>query len=67
MFSLFNKKVMNEEAAKNFWEWFIEKEYEVIYGCEYPTGRTRRAVNCLYCPCCLKQYVVDDSFDGPWR
>lgn len=48
-------------------EWFIEKEYEVIYGCEYPTGRTRRAVNCLCCPRCLKQYVVDDSFDGPWR
>lgn len=48
-------------------EWFIEKEYEIIYGAEYPTGRTRRAVNCLYCPHCLRQYVVDDSFDGPWR
>ena len=30
MFSLFNKKVMNEEAAKNFWEWFIEKEEWII-------------------------------------
>ena len=48
-------------------EWFIEKEYEIIYGCEYPTGRTRRAVSCLCCPHCLRQYVVDDSFDGPWR
>ena len=26
MFNLFAKKVMNEEAAKSFWEWFAEKE-----------------------------------------
>ena len=32
MFSLFAKKVMNEEAAKAFWIWFAEKE-EWIIGC----------------------------------
>ena len=32
MFSLFAKKVMNEEAAKAFWIWFDEKE-EWIIGC----------------------------------
>ena len=32
-----------------------------------PTGRTRLAVNYLYCPKCLKKLCVDDSFDGPWR
>lgn len=26
MFSLFTKKVMDEEAAKTFWAWFAEKE-----------------------------------------
>lgn len=30
MFSLFAKKVMNEEAAKSFWEWFAEKEAWII-------------------------------------
>ncbi len=30
MFSLFAKKVMNEEAAKSFWEWFAEKEEWII-------------------------------------
>ena len=30
MFSLFSKKVMNEEAGKKFWEWFIEKEEWII-------------------------------------
>lgn len=30
MFGLFVKKVMNEEAAKSFWEWFAEKEEWII-------------------------------------
>lgn len=30
MFSLFTKKVMNEEAAKPFWIWFAEKEEWII-------------------------------------
>lgn len=45
-------------------DWFIDKEF-------YPnsntlTGRTRLAVNFLYCPCCGEKYPVDDSFDGNW-
>lgn len=39
--------------------WFIEEEYE--------TGRTRKAVDYLFCPNCLNKECVDDSFDGPWR
>jgi hypothetical protein len=44
---------------------FIDKEF-------YPnsntlTGRTRFAVNFLYCPCCGKKFVIDDSFDGNWH
>lgn len=30
MFGLFAKKVMNEAAAKSFWEWFAEKEEWII-------------------------------------
>lgn len=30
MFSLFSKKVMNEEAAKSFWIWFEEQETWII-------------------------------------
>ena len=30
MFGLFAKKVMNEEAAKSFWKWFVEKEEWII-------------------------------------
>lgn len=32
MFGLLSKKVMNEEAAKSFWKWFVEKEAWII-GC----------------------------------
>ena len=31
MFSLFAKKVMNEECAKSFWGWFTEKEEWIIH------------------------------------
>ena len=30
MFSLFTKKIMNEEAAKSFWMWFEEQEDWII-------------------------------------
>lgn len=46
-------------------DWFIDEEF-------YPnsntlTGRTRLAVNFLYCPCCGEKYLVDDTFDGEWH
>ena len=44
--------------------WFEETEYDRY---NTPTGRTRRAVDCLVCEDCMKEYCVDDSFDGPWR
>ena len=47
--------------------WFIEEEYEVTTsGVMYKTGRKRRAVSHLECPCCLHIEVIDDSFDGDW-
>ena len=30
MFSVFSKKIMNEEAAKTFWAWFEEQEPWII-------------------------------------
>ena len=30
MFSLFSKKVMNEDEAKSFWAWFAEQEEWII-------------------------------------
>jgi hypothetical protein len=35
-------------------------------GHPYLTGRKRRAVDVLVCPCCFKEHCVDDTFDGPW-
>lgn len=46
--------------------WFIEEEYETVCGNMYRTGRKRRAVSHLTCPLCLRNYPVDDSFDGGW-
>ena len=46
--------------------WFIEEETIVRDGIEYHTGRQRKAVDVLRCPCCLRDVTVDDSFDGPW-
>ena len=47
--------------------WFIEKEYITKDGIMYETGRTRRAVDYLFCPNCFNKECVDDSFDGPWK
>ena len=48
--------------------WFTEEEYKVtLDGYKYRTGRVRRAVSHLVCENCLKNYCVDDSFDGPWH
>lgn len=46
--------------------WFKEEETVVENGCMYHTGRYRRAVDYLICPCCLHRECVDDTFDGPW-
>lgn len=48
--------------------WFLEEERVTTPdGIQYKTGRTRRAVDYLFCQYCLKKFCVDDSFDGPWR
>lgn len=46
--------------------WFTEEEYQIIGGISIKTGRKRRACSHLVCPDCLKNYCVDDSFDGPY-
>ena len=46
--------------------WFEEEEYRTENGILYKTGRKRRAVDVLVCPCCMKEYCVDDSFVGNW-
>lgn len=50
--------------------WFTEYEEEEItadgIGFKIKTGRTRRACSHLVCEMCLRNYCVDDSFDGPW-
>lgn len=46
--------------------WFTEEETNIEHGSMYKTGRRRRAVSHLVCEQCLKNFVVDDSFDGPW-
>jgi len=45
--------------------WFKEKEYDSKTNC--PTGRTRTAVDYLYCKSCLKKVCIDDTFDEEWR
>lgn len=47
--------------------WFTEEETKVSNGIMIHTGRKRRACSHLVCPQCLKNYAVDDSFDGNWR
>ncbi len=46
--------------------WFEEEETKFADGCMYHTGRRRIACSHLTCPLCLKNFVVDDSFDGDW-
>ena len=46
---------------------FTEEETKVANGVMYYTGWTRSAVSHLVCEDCLKNYPVDDSFDGAWR
>ena len=45
---------------------FIEEETRCVDGYMIHTGRKRRAVSHLTCPNCLRNFPVDDSFDGPW-
>lgn len=47
--------------------WFTEEEYVTSGGIMVRTGRKRRAVDYLICPCCLKKQCVDDSYDGAWH
>lgn len=47
--------------------YFNEEETVVEHGCMRKTGRYRRAVSHLVCEICLKDFIVDDSFDGPWH
>lgn len=47
--------------------WFTEEERKIVNGSMYKTGRVRQAVDVLFCPHCLKEYCVDDSFDGNWH
>lgn len=47
--------------------YFKEEEEKTNYGWRYKTGRWRQAVSHLTCPCCFKNYCVDDTFDGPWH
>lgn len=46
--------------------WFTEEETKTYNGIIYQTGRIRRACSHLVCENCLKNFAVDDSFDGPW-
>ena len=47
--------------------WFIEEETKIVGGRMYKTGRKRRAVSHLECPCCFKSVCVDDSFEEEWH
>lgn len=47
--------------------WFTEEEKVVNHGIMQTTGRVRRACSHLVCECCLKNFAVDDTFDGPWH
>lgn len=43
---------------------FMEEERDLR---GYLTGRVRRAVDYLYCPCCGQKEICDSSFDGEWH
>lgn len=46
--------------------WFIDEETVVRYGHLVKTGRRRRAVSHLTCEVCMRNQVIDDSYDGDW-
>lgn len=45
---------------------FTEEETVIQHGAMYRTGRKRCAISYLVCEECLRNYPVDDTFDGPW-
>ena len=47
--------------------WIAEDEYIIINGRRYKTGRRKKSCSHLECPRCLKNFCVDDSYDGPWQ
>ena len=47
--------------------WFEEEEKDLYGIALITTGRKRLAVSHLVCPSCLRNYIVDDSFDEPWN
>ena len=47
--------------------WFEEEEKDLYGTALIKTGRTRLAVSHLVYPSCLRNYIVDDSFDEPWH
>lgn len=53
-----------ECGAKLTPAWFTQYEYDK-HGIK--TGRKRIACSHLTCPCCFKNYAVDDSFDESWH
>ena len=46
-------------------DWY--KEFEYHENSAIKTGRHRMNINVLFCPNCLENYTVDDSFAGPWQ
>lgn len=46
--------------------WFTQEEVKYVQGAPVKTGRTKMAVSHIECPCCGREYPVDDSFDEPW-
>lgn len=47
--------------------WFEEEEKDLYGTTLITTERKRWAVSHLVCPSCLRDYIVDDSFDEPWH
>lgn len=47
--------------------YYEEKERIIRSGIPIKTGRTRKAVSHLSCLNCMKNVVVDNSFDEPFK
>lgn len=47
--------------------WYKEEEYRTENGNRIKTGRVRQACSHLACTNCMKRFIVDDSFDKPYR